>query len=195
MSKKLLILASASPRRRELLTAVGLPFEVVTADVREHDDVSSPHLAPADLACENARLKAEAVAQSETGKGRWVLGADTVIALSNRLFAKPANVTEARDFLRALSGHMHEVITGCALLDPDRRSTLFHDTTRVTFHALTDDVIDRYLAEVHVLDKAGAYALQERGEWIIERIEGSRTNVIGLPPEALEKVLLEQVLL
>jgi septum formation protein len=190
-----IILASASPRRRELLTAMGVPFEVVSADIREHDEVSSPHLQPIDLARENARLKAEAVAQTEIGKGRWVLGADTVVALGNRLFGKPAHRDEARDFLHALSGHTHEVISGCALLDPDRRLTLFHDVTRVTFHTLTDDVIDRYLAEVHVLDKAGAYAMQERGEWIIERVEGSRTNVIGLPTEALEKVLLQHGLL
>ncbi len=174
---------------------MGVPFEVVSADIREHDEVSSPHLQPIDLARENARLKAEAVAQTEIGKGRWVLGADTVVALGNRLFGKPAHRDEARDFLHALSGHTHEVISGCALLDPDRRLTLFHDVTRVTFHTLTDDVIDRYLAEVHVLDKAGAYAMQERGEWIIERVEGSRTNVIGLPTEALEKVLLQHGLL
>ncbi len=188
-----LILASASPRRRELLGAMGVRFEVVTADVREHDSDSSPHLAPAELARENARLKAVAVA--EKGARRWVLGADTVVALGDRLFAKPATLDEAGNFLRALSGHTHEVITGCALVDPEHRTFLFHEVTRVTFRALSDEIIARYLAEVHVLDKAGAYALQERGEWIVERVEGSRTNVIGLPTEALEKVFLRHGLL
>lgn len=195
MLEEPLILASASPRRRELLDAMGVRFEVVTTDVREHDSDSSPHLAPIELACENARLKAEAVAQSEQGARRWVLGADTVVALGDRLFAKPATLDEAAEFLRALSGHTHEVITGCALLNPDRKTMLFHEVTRVTFHALTDVVVGRYLAEVNVLDKAGAYALQERGEWIIESVEGSRTNVIGLPTEALEKVLIQHGLL
>jgi len=174
---------------------MGVRFEVVTSDVREHDSDSSPHFAPAELACENARLKALAVAHSEKGARRWVLGADTVVALGNRLFAKPATLDEAGEFLRALSGHTHEVITGCALVDPERRIFLFDEVTRVTFHALSDATIARYLAEVSVLDKAGAYALQERGEWIIERVEGSRNNVIGLPTEALEKVLIQHGLL
>ena len=190
-----LILASASPRRRELLGAMGVAFDVVTADVREHDADSSPHLAPVALACENARLKAVAVAQSEKGARRWVLGADTVVALDDRLFAKPTDLDEAGEFLRALSGHTHEVITGCALVDPDGRPSLFHEVTRVTFRGLSDEIIARYLAEVSVLDKAGGYALQERGEWIIERVEGSRSNVIGLPTEALEKVLIQRGLL
>lgn len=195
MSNEPLILASASPRRRELLGAMGVRFEVLTADVREHDSDSSPHLAPGELACENARLKAVAVAQSEKGARRWVLGADTVVALGDRLFAKPATLDAAGAFLRALSGQTHEVITGCALIDPDRRTTLFHEVTRVTFRVLSDEIIARYLAEVNVLDKAGAYALQERGEWIIARVDGSRTNVIGLPTEALEKVLIQRGLL
>ncbi len=195
MITQTLILASASPRRRELLGAMGVRFEVVTADVREHDSDSSPHFAPTELARENARLKAMAVAQSEKGARRWVLGADTVVALGDCLFAKPATLEEAGEFLRALSGHTHEVITGCALVDPERTTFLFHEVTRVTFHALSDATIARYLAEVSVLDKAGAYALQERGEWIIERVEGSRTNVIGLPTETLEKVLNQHGLL
>lgn len=174
---------------------MGVRFEVVTVDVREHDSDSAPHFAPVELARENARLKAVAVAESEKGARRWVLGADTVVALGDRLFAKPGTLEEAAEFLRALSGETHEVITGCALVDPERGIFLFHEVTRVTFRALSDEVIARYLAEVSVLDKAGAYALQERGEWIIERVEGSRTNVIGLPTEALEKVLIERGLL
>ena len=190
-----LILASASPRRRELLRGLGVRFEVITAEVREHDDESAPHLAPAEIACENAWLKADAVAQSEKGAGRWILGADTVVALEDRLFGKPSSLDDAKEFLRALSGHTHEVVTGCALLGPGRNATIFHETTRVTFRTLSNETIERYLAEVHVLDKAGAYALQERGEWIIDRVEGSRSNVIGLPTEALEKVLRRHGLL
>ena len=195
MSKEHFILASASPRRRELLAAMGVSFEIVTADIREHDAESAPHLAPGDLARENAHQKALAVSRSEKGSGRWVLGADTVVALDHRLFGKPSSLEQAKEFLRALSDHTHEVITACALIAPDGDTEIFHDITRVTFLPLSGETIDRYLAEVSVLDKAGAYALQEHGEWIVERVEGSRTNVIGLPTEVLEKVLLRRGLL
>jgi septum formation protein len=178
-----LILASASPRRRELLAAMGVRFEVVTAEVAELDGQNAPHLSPSDLARENARRKAAAMAAMRPE--RWILGADTVVALNGRFFGKPASLDEAREFLRALNGQTHEVITGCALRSPEGAEEIFHEISCVTFRALTDDVITRYLAEVSVLDKAGAYAVQERGEWIIDRVEGSRDNVIGLPTERL----------
>jgi septum formation protein len=189
MPEESLILASASPRRRELLEKMGARFEVMTADVREAEAKSDPHLSPLELARENARRKAQAVAESAGGKGRWVLGADTIVTLDGRIYGKPASLDEARAFLQILSGRTHEVITACALFDPRGAARLFHDTTQVTFLPLSDESITRYLAEVHVLDKAGAYALQERGEWIVEKVEGSRSNVIGLPTEILEKVL------
>jgi len=187
VSREKLILASASPRRRELLSELGIPFEVVTAEVPELDAISSPQLNSVELARENARRKAAAVAKLRPG--RWVLGADTVVALEGRLFGKPASMEEAREFLQALSGHTHEVITACALLAPDGAEELFHEVSGVTFRDLSGEVIERYLAEVNVLDKAGGYALQERGEWIVARVESSRTNVIGLPTERLTGVL------
>jgi septum formation protein len=193
MSSTQLILASASPRRRELLDRLGLRFDVIAVDVPELDADSAPHLSPVDLARENARRKAAAAA--ERSPGRWVLGADTVVALDGRLFGKPASLQQSREFLRALSGRTHEVITGCALLDLAGRQKIFHEVTRVTFRVLPDKTIDRYLAEVHVLDKAGAYALQEHGEWLVERVEGSRANVVGLPVETLEQVLKKRGLL
>ncbi len=170
-----------------------MPFEVVTVDLVEHDGSSAPHLSPAELAQENARLKAEGVAKQQPG--RRVLGADTVVVLNGRLLGKPASLEKAKAFLRALSGQAHDVITGCALHDPDGKAEIFHETTRVTFRALSDEAIERYLAAVHVLDKAGGYALQEHGDWIIEKVEGSRTNVIGLPTEALERVFKKRGLL
>jgi septum formation protein len=168
---------------------------VITADVRELNAETASHLNPSALAMENARLKAQAVAASARGAGHWVLGADTVVALDGKLYGKPESPEEAREFLRALSGRTHEVITGCALIDPERREQLFHATTRVTFRALSDEIIARYLAAVHVLDKAGAYALQEHGDWIIERVDGSRSNVIGLPCELLAEKLASAALL
>jgi septum formation protein len=183
-----LLLASASPRRRAMLAEVGIVFEVVTVAVVELDAASAPHFSAAQLAEANAKLKARAAART----GRWVLGADTVVTLDGRIFGKPATLDEAREFLRALSGATHEVITGCALIGPDGAENIFHETTRVTFRALSDETIVRYLAEVPVLDKAGAYGLQERGELIVERVEGSRANVIGLPVERLVPLLRER---
>jgi septum formation protein len=193
MSKEQIILASASPRRRELLREIGVRFEVVTARVRELDGAISPHLSPADLARENARRKAKAVATLRPG--RWVLGADTVVALEKRVMGKPISIDQARDFLTALSGQMHEVVTGCALIAPDGEAEIFHESSRVTLQVLSYQTIGRYLGVVNVLDKAGGYALQERGEWIVERVEGSRNNVVGLPTEALEQVFKRRGLL
>jgi len=188
-----IILASASPRRRELLQKLGVRFEVVTAAVQELDAHSSPHLNPTDLAREYARIKAKAVAEQKPC--RWVLGADTVVALESRLLGKPESLDQAHEFLQALSGRTHDVVTGCALVDPEGREEVFHDVSRVTFLALSAETMARYLAEVNVLDKAGGYAVQERPEWIIDRVEGSRTNVIGLPTELIESVFRRNGLL
>jgi septum formation protein len=193
VAKEQIILASESPRRRELLNGMGIRFEVVTARVRELDGATAPHLAPADLARENARRKAKAVAGLRPG--RWVLGADTVVALEKKIMGKPVSIDQARSFLTALSGQTHDVITGCALIAPDGEVEIFHETSRVTLQVLSDQVIGNYLGVVNVLDKAGAYALQERGDWIVERVEGSRANVIGLPTEALEKIFIKHGLL
>jgi len=192
-SRPKIILASASPRRRELLGEMGVRFEVVTADVTELDEVSSPRLTPVYLASENASRKAQAV--SLVRPGQWILGADTVVLLEGRSFGKPISLEEARTFLRTLSGRRHEVITACALIEPDGKRHEFYEVTQVTFRNLTPEIIERYLAEVNVLDKAGAYALQEHGEWIIERVEGSRNNVIGLPTEMLQRIFKSRGLL
>ena len=193
VSQSPLILASASPRRRELLGQLGIAFEVITADIDEHDAQSAPQLTPVELARDNALRKAQAVA--DLNPGRWVLGADTVVAREGHLLGKPSSLDEAGKFLRLLSGHAHDVITGCALISPGSDTKIFHEISRVTFRVLSGDTIERYLAAVNVLDKAGAYALQEHGDWIIEGVEGSRANVIGLPVELLEKVLLRHGLL
>ena len=179
-----LLLASASPRRHDLLREAGIAFEVVSVHVTELGAASAPGLTPAQLAEANAQLKARAATA-----GDWVLGADTVVGLKGRIFGKPGSLDEAREFLRALSGCTHEVITGCALVGPEGREVVFHEITRVTFRALADATIARYLAVVPVLDKAGAYGLQEKGEWLVERVEGSPSNVIGLPMEKLLPVL------
>jgi septum formation protein len=193
MSAPPLILASASPRRRELLALMRVPFEVATAEVDEHDATSAPHLAPRELARENARLKALAVAALKPG--RWVLGADTVVGLGNKTFGKPASLSQAKQFLRELSGQTHEVITACALVAPDGTIEFVDDVSRVIFHELSDETIEQYLAAVNVLDKAGAYAVQEQPVEIIARVDGSRYNVMGLPTGRLNSLLQKHGLL
>jgi septum formation protein len=189
MTSPRLILASGSPRRRELLGGMGVEFEVVAADVEEMMEPGS--VGPMGLAMHNAQIKALAVEKMRPG--RWILGADTIIVLGARILGKPATLAVAREYLSALSGRGHEVITGCCLIGPAgtgaaRRETFF-GRSRVVFRELSDEVIARYLAEVPVLDKAGAYALQQHGDWLAERVEGSRTNILGLPTELVQKVL------
>jgi len=186
-----IILASGSPRRREILAKIGVKFEVVTADVEEHMPTETDDAQK--LAVHNAMLKARAVAVLHPH--RWVLGADTIVVLDRRVLGKPASLDVAREYLAALSGHTHQVVTGCCLISPQGEPTMFSDTSRVFFHALANATIDKYLAAVHVLDKAGAYALQEHGEWIIARVDGSRDNVLGLPSERLSEMLSRRGLL
>jgi septum formation protein len=179
------LLASASPRRRQLLEEAGVAFEVVVVQVTELGAESLAQFTPSALAQENARLKAKAAVTP----GRWVLGADTVVTLGDQIFGKPASLDEARDYLRALGGRVHEVISGCALIGPDGEERIFHDVTRVTFLPLSEETIARYLAAVPVLDKAGGYALQDKGEWLVETVHGSSSNVVGLPMERLLPIL------
>lgn len=178
-----LILASASPRRLELLRGLVPEFGVATADGVE--EVHDAALAPAELTEHNARLKAMAVAVRHPGS--LVLGADTLVYLDGDPLGKPGNQEEAAAMLRRLAGRTHTVCTGVCLGGPGAGEIeCFHDLTRVTFRPLTEAVIADYLGKVAVLDKAGAYAAQEYGDLIIERMEGSWSNVVGLPMEVLE---------
>jgi septum formation protein len=177
-----LILASASPRRLELLREVVPEFSVVTAD--EVEEAHDPQLTPAALTEHNARLKAIAV--SRRHPGALVLGADTLVYLGGEPLGKPASLEAAAAMLRRLSGRTHTVCTGVCLAGPGPEALeCFHDLTDVTFHPLTDATIAEYLAKVPVLDKAGAYAAQDHGDLLIQRMTGSRSNVVGLPLEAL----------
>lgn len=179
-----IILASASPRRRELLCRAGVDFEVVASKVSE---ISGADLSPDRLVRENALLKAEDVAQSLPC--RIVLGADTVVFCSGRVLGKPADIAEARAMLSFLSGRTHTVYTGVALVEQIGRYACGRTLRRlvdaaessVTFKNLTSADIDYYLSKVDVLDKAGAYAVQEFGDFIISRIDGGLDNVMGLP--------------
>lgn len=172
------ILASASPRRAALLREAGPEFASMRIMTSHAEEGSDP--------LENARLKAEAVAALEPRA--LVIGADTVIRFGNETIGKPAGLDDARRILSKLSGRTHDVVTGvCVRCLENDLLVRFEDTTHVTFRTLTPETIDAYIAAVNVLDKAGAYAIQEHGEDIIESVDGSLTNVIGLPVERLKE--------
>ena len=172
-----LILASASPRRRELLATLGIPFSVRTSTAEELRE--GPWMM---LALENALRKAEEVAARFPED--LVIGADTVIEFENRILGKPENMDDAFRILSIFSGKTHCVTTGCAIICHSRSIRIrFAETSRVTFKSLDAETIRRYLSLVPVLDKAGAYAIQDHGEMLIESLEGSLDNVIGFPTE------------
>jgi septum formation protein len=176
-----LILASASPRREELLRQLSLDFKVVPADVAE---IHKEEMTARELAQVNAYRKARAVAKKLPDA--LVLGADTLVCLGSFLFGKPATLEEAYRMLGQLQGRTHEVVTGLCLLHlRNHRQAVFVESTAVTFHRLNEVQIRRYLNCVNPLDKAGAYAIQEQGDLIVEKIDGSYTNVVGLPVERL----------
>ena len=174
-----IVLASASPRRRELLAQAGIVFVCEPAHV---DETVLPGEAPEVAVVRLAELKAAAI--SARHPARLVLGADTMVVCDGQALGKPADLAEARAMLRHLSDKPHVVLTGVALLrqSPAHRDVWFA-STRVRFKPLTDAAIEAYLQRVHVLDKAGAYAIQEHGGLIVDHIEGRLSNVIGLPVE------------
>lgn len=185
MKRSPLILASASPRRVELLRQLVPDFEVVPGDVAEvHDE----HLTAWEMAQVNAYRKARAVAKKFPDA--TVLGADTLVYLDreSRLFGKPASPAEAARMLSELQGRTHAVITGVCLLHlREHRQRVFAEWTDVRLHPLTGAQIREYLDLIQPLDKAGAYAIQEHGERIVAEISGSYSNVVGLPIERVRE--------
>jgi len=174
-----LILVSASPRRRELLTDAGYEFEVASPRVEE---VSHTWLTIRELTIWNAARKAAAA--SGIPRNALVLAADTLVTIDGEVLGKPADLDEAVRMLRRLSGRSHEVWTGVRINEAGRgRTRSFHEMSRVHFRKLDGRAIRNYLGKIDPLDKAGAYAAQGHGAEIIERIDGSYSNVIGLPME------------
>jgi len=185
MSAHPLILASASPRRQELLRRLRVEFEVWPAGVEE---LHQEQLTARELSLLNAYRKARAVAKQFPD--HTVLGADTLVSLGPRLYGKPTDLPDAARMLRELGGNTHQVVTGVCLLHlRAHRETLFAETTEVTFRPLSPEQIEAYLLAVKPLDKAGAYAIQERGGDLIADVSGSYSNVIGLPLERLREEL------
>jgi septum formation protein len=180
-----LILASASPRRAELLRQLKLEFKVVPSDATE---VFDEQLSPRELCQLNAHRKARAVAKKIPDA--LVLGADTLVFLEREIFGKPRNLVDARRMLARLQGQTHQVVTGISLIHlRAHRERIFSVATDVTFRPLSPEQISDYLSKINPLDKAGAYAIQEHGDSIVSEISGSYSNVVGLPTEASQAEL------
>ena len=181
-----LILASGSPRRRQLLEQIGLTFVVRSSDV---DESVSPGLTPAQVVESLSARKGEAVA-AEAVPGDLVLSADTVVALDGAILGKPRDRAEAEAMLTALSGRTHQVYTGVTLLQDGRRLTE-HEVTAVTFRPLSPEEIAAYVSTGEPMDKAGAYGIQGLGALLVERLEGDYFNVMGLPLCRLGQMLAQ----
>lgn len=185
-TKKSIVLFSKSPRRQELLRLMGLEFRVITKDV---DESYPEHLLPSEVAQYIAEKKAKAF-EAELPE-EVILTADTIVALGSEVLGKPTDAADARRMLQMLSGKVHQVYTGVAILYQHQISS-FTDTTEVCFKTLSDEEIEYYINTCKPYDKAGAYGIQE---WIgltaVQWIHGSYTNVMGLPTEKLYERLKE----
>jgi septum formation protein len=172
-----LVLASISPRRKSILQQIGIPFESAGSMI---DETSYREMKPADMACHIAIKKAASIEHAY--KNRWMLGADTIVVIDNTIFGKPKDSEECKAMLCSLKGKTHEVITGFCIHDPGKK--LVHSeavTTKVTIKELSNTEIEAYITTGEPFGKAGAYAIQGIGSFMIQGINGSYTNVVGLP--------------
>jgi len=175
-----LVLASASPRRKELLAMLELPFEIVTSEVEE---TSVTATTMQDYVKGVALLKTRDVAQKVSNA--TIIGADTIVVFDNELLHKPKTREEAISHLTRLSGKRHAVMTAVAIIEPNGLETTFLEETAVVFHTLSQELIEAYVASGDSYDKAGGYGIQTVGTLLVERIEGDYNNVVGLPLAAL----------
>lgn len=186
-----LILASKSPRRRYLLTQAGLEFEILPSDFDERAVVFND---PAAYVCTLSKAKAEDIAGRHPHS--WVIGADTIVYMAGQVLGKPRGRDAARAMLKRLSAQTHQVFTGYTICNLERGKTITDAVcTEVTFKRLSDDEIEWYIHTDEPFDKAGAYAIQGLGTFLVKRINGSYTNVVGLPVcEVIEHLIEEKVL-
>jgi len=180
-----LILASASPRRRSLLSSIGIDFEVIVSYAKEIDAGASP----TTLVEENAWAKCEEVT-SRVAYPAVVIAADTLVFCDGEVLSKPQDVDEARSMLQRLSGNTHQVITGIAVANTaDGRRARGSETTDVTFRTLSDEEIETFIQVVNPIDRAGAYTVDGPGSLLVSRYDGCYYNVLGLPIVRLDKLL------
>jgi septum formation protein len=189
LSKFKLILGSQSPRRKELLSWLKIPFEILTADLAEVSLESLPEKIAMDIASQKAHA---VMLKNKTSDRSFIISSDTIVVLDNKLYGKPKDKDDARKILSELSGKTHEVLTGVSFLFIDEnnklREHLFFDITKVTFTEITDDLMFQYLETGDSLDKAGAYGIQGPGLTFISNLNGSYSNVVGFP---LDKIIAE----
>ena len=184
---KKIILASSSPRRKELLEKIGLKFEVEPGD---YEEIVDTDLEPHEMVRKLSREKAEAVARKHNSG--VVIAADTVVLIDGKILGKPKSPAEAKKMLRALSGKSHAVITGFTIIDTAERRILSKAVeTKVYIGELNPAEIDAYVKSGEPLDKAGGYGIQGLGSVIVEKIEGDYFNVVGLPLSSLAESLKE----
>lgn len=179
----MLILASKSPRRKELLSLITTEFEIKSADV---DETLPKNISPENAVLYLSKIKAEPF---ENGYDT-VIGADTVVAVDGRILGKPKNREDAFNMLKLLSGKSHSVFTGVTVISPTGRKS-FYAETKVKFFELTDEEINAYIETHEPFDKAGAYGIQGKGSLLVEEIHGDYFNVVGLPVSLLNKALNE----
>jgi septum formation protein len=177
-----LILASTSPRRREIVSLLGVPFDVVAP---RYEEIHDPRVPPERQAMHFALEKARSVQSPDA----VVIGSDTVVVLDDVVLGKPVDLDDARRMLTMLRGRTHRVVTAVAVLAPDRTDQVWCETASVTMRAADDGEIDAYLRTGESMDKAGAYALQDEGGRLIETIDGDRFVVIGLPLRSVADAL------
>ncbi len=185
-----LILASSSPRRKELLSELDIPFEVLSPDT---DETAWPNETPGSFTLRMAHEKAEAVANSlDDEEVVTILAADTVVVLDNRILGKPTDKADAVRMLRDLSGNQHTVITGICIMHREGARDLYHGDavrTSVTFRKVSEDEINAYVDSGEPMDKAGAYAIQGGAAGMVDHTDGSYSNVVGLPMERVRQLL------
>ena len=184
ITDKKIILASESPRRKELFSSLGIPFEVQPSGVTEE---LGGIYTPEEMAIGIADLKASTIANRNPNA--IVIAADTTVWLGNELLSKPKNNEQAKKYLRLLSGKVHNVITGVSILGQDI-SIAFAESTLVNFYELTNEEIDTYVETGDSLDKAGGYGIQTMGGLFVEKVQGDYNNVVGLPISRLYRALL-----
>lgn len=185
---KNIILASGSPRRRELMAQAGFTFDIQTSKA---DEAYDPSMHPEQVAPYLACLKAQAVANElpcEQRSSSIIVGADTIVALGMSIYGKPHDASDARRILKELSGKTHQVITGVCVIANEETQT-FAEVTNVTFKQLSDEEIAAYVAGGEPMDKAGAYGIQGEGGKLIDHIDGDFDNVVGLPIARLAPIL------
>ncbi len=179
------VLASASPRRKDLFSVLNIPFEVITSNV---DEKSVSFVNEEQYVREVALLKTRSIANETTNK--VVVGADTIVSFEGRLLHKPQTKEEAIAHLQALSGQTHHVYTAVVIIDEDQKETVLVEKTAVTFKVLSRSLIEAYVDTKDPFDKAGGYGIQTIGMLLVDKIEGDYNNVVGLPIASLTEHLL-----